>query len=62
MPILRLLVAIAIIGRSSEFCRMLSITQLLVFSTAKMRRIGGGLCVGLFRAVCLRLCAIGLNR
>lgn len=52
----------SLLGRSSEFYRMLSITRSPVLSTAKMRTIGGGRCVGLFRGVCLRLCAIGLNQ
>ncbi|MEG3967623.1 hypothetical protein QUA00_08355 [Microcoleus sp. T2B6] len=42
---------------------MLSSIQLRVLSTAKMRTIGGGLCVGLFQGVCLKLlCAIAPNQ
>jgi hypothetical protein len=52
----------SILGRSSEFYRMLSAIQLRVLSTAKMRTIGGGLCVGLFEGVCLKLCAIVPNK
>ncbi|MFB8795372.1 MAG: hypothetical protein U7126_14400 [Microcoleus sp.] len=54
--------AYAILGRSSEFYRMLSIIRSPVLSIAKMRTIGGGLCVGLFQGVCLKLCAIGPNQ
>ena len=53
--------AYAIIGRSSEFYRMLSTTQLRVLLIAKMRTIAGGRCLGLFQRVFLKLCAIGLN-
>ncbi|MEG4938715.1 hypothetical protein [Microcoleus sp. F4-D5] len=42
-------------GAMSEFYRMLSIMRSRVLSTARMRTIGGGLCVGLFRGVCLKL-------
>ncbi|MEG3928990.1 MULTISPECIES: hypothetical protein [unclassified Microcoleus] len=54
--------AYALLGRSSEFYRMLNTIQLPVLSTAKMRTIGGGLCVGLFEGVCLKLCAINPNQ
>ena len=52
--------AIAIIGRSSEYYRMLSIIRSPVLSTVKMRTIGAGLCVGLFLMECLRLCGCRL--
>ncbi|MEG4989906.1 hypothetical protein QUB08_29820 [Microcoleus sp. BR0-C5] len=54
--------AIALLGRSSAFCRMLSTIRSRVLSIAKMRTIGGGLCVGLFQGVCLKLCAIAPNQ